>query len=63
VLFEHVCLHRSRSLGALGAEVHVELTDVFDVTTVPANQDYAFRDLADRVHEWPALSLPFRLFY
>jgi hypothetical protein len=35
---------------------------VFDVTTVPANQDYAFRDLADRVHEWPALSCLFDFF-
>jgi hypothetical protein len=51
-----MCLHRSCGLRALTAEAHVELTDMLDVTTVPANQDDAFRDLADCVHDLSLLS-------
>ena len=51
-----VGLHRSCGLRALAAEAHVELTDVLDVTTVSANQNDVFRDLADFVHDSHLLS-------
>jgi hypothetical protein len=42
VLVNCVCLHRSGGLCPLTAEAQVELTDVIDVTAVPANQNDAF---------------------
>jgi hypothetical protein len=37
-----VHLHRVRCLRAPAADVHIELTDVLDVTAVLTNQDDAF---------------------
>jgi hypothetical protein len=56
VLIASVCLHCSGSLGALIAEAHIELTDVLDVPTDPANQDDAFQKLAYFVHDLDLLS-------
>ena len=42
------------------AEAHVELTDALDVTAVPTNKNYAFRDPADCVHDSRLLSFVFR---